>query len=96
MTTNNDDKFIYTTRYVLDGHAPITVVVHDWNDEWHFWSDEGESVSEARVVLFREIIATDNGLLEIANLPLGSKASRKNTSDTWNITTLARHANEKR
>ena len=96
MTTNNDDKFIYTTRHVLDGNASVTVVVHDWNDEWHFWSEEGEIESEARVVLFREIIATDNSLTEITDLPEGSKASRKNTHDKWKITAIKKHANDKR
>lgn len=94
MTTNNDDRFIYTTRSILDGSTPVTVVVHDWNDEWHFWGQEGEIVAEARVGLFREIIGTDKGLIEIADLPMGSKASRKNSHDNWQITIIKKHAND--
>jgi hypothetical protein len=94
MMTNNDDRFIYTTRSILDGSAPVAIVVHDWNDEWHFWGQEGEIVAEARVALFREIIATDNGLTEIAELPMGSKASRKNLQDTWHISIIKKHADD--
>jgi hypothetical protein len=94
MMTNNNERFIYTTRYVLDSNAAVTVVVHDWNDEWHFWSDEGEVAAEARVVLFREIIATDKGLEEIANLPRGAKAFRKGPQGKWKITTIKKEVDE--
>jgi hypothetical protein len=96
MATNKNERFIYTTRYVLDSNAAVTVVLHDWNDEWHFWSDEGEVDAEARVVLFGEIIATDKGLEEIANIPMGTKASRKDPHDKWKIITIKKEAEDNR
>lgn len=94
MTSNLDERFIYTTRYVLDNDAPVTTVVHDLNDEWFFWSEEGEVDAEARVVLFKEIIATDKSLEEIVSLPIGNKAYRKDIHDKWTVAKIEMESNE--
>lgn len=94
MTSNLDERFIYTTRYVLDNDAPVTTVVHDLNDEWFFWSEEGEVAAEARVVLFREIIATDKSLEEIVSLPIGNRAYRKDIQDKWTVAKIEMESNE--
>jgi hypothetical protein len=82
------DTAVFTTKFVLDDNKIITYVTHDLEDgAWQFFSDDSfENFEEvAKIVGLQEIFDMDNTLLEIADLPLGFYATRKDKFDNWTI-----------
>jgi hypothetical protein len=82
------DIAVFTTKFVLDDKKTITYVTHDIEDGvWQFFSDDSfENFEEvAKIVGLQEIFDMDNSLLEIADLPLGFCATRKDKFDNWTI-----------
>jgi hypothetical protein len=74
----------FTTRYVMTQHRPITRVVHDASDHgWQFLSDDGANMDDAMLVGLKEIVAHDNTVLEIADLPPGWIATRDQVGSPW-------------
>lgn len=74
----------FTTRHVLTDHRPITRVVHDESDHgWHFLSDDGASMADAMLVCLKEIVAHDETVLEIADIPPGWVATREAIGSPW-------------
>lgn len=83
-----NDIAVFTTKFVLDDKKTITYVTHDIEDgAWQFFSDDSfENFEEvAKIVGLQEIFGMDNSLLEIADLPLGFCATRKDKFDKWTI-----------
>ena len=65
-------------------HRPITRVVHDASDHgWQFLSDDGANMDDAMLVGLKEIVAHDNTVLEIADLPPGWIATRDQVGSPW-------------
>ena len=82
------DTAVFTTKFVLDDNKTITYVTHELEDgAWQFFSDDSfENFEEvAKIVGLQEIFDMDNSLLEIADLPLGYCATRKDKFDNWTI-----------
>lgn len=78
------DKLVYTTRFVINDLSPILQVVHDIDDDWQFFSAEGFiSESDAKIVALREIIAIDNSITEILDMPCSMRASRQSVKEEW-------------
>ena len=74
----------FTTRYVMTQNRPITRVVHDASDHgWQFLSDDGANMDDAMLVGLKEIVAKDNTVLEIADLPPGWVATRDRVGSPW-------------
>jgi hypothetical protein len=79
---------VFTTRFVIKDKKDITYVTHDLEDgTWQFLSnDDFEDYEDvAMIVGLGEIINIDNTVLEIADLPMGYYATRKNKKDQWVI-----------
>jgi len=79
---------VFTTKFVLDDKRTITYVTHDIEyGAWQFFSDDSfENFEEAaKIVGLQEIFDMDNSLFEIAALPLGFCATRKDKLDKWTI-----------
>lgn len=82
------DTAVFTTKFVLDDNKTITYVTHEIEDgAWQFFSDDSFKNFEevARVVGLQEILDIDNSMLEIADLPLGFCATRKDKFGKWTI-----------
>ncbi len=63
---------------------PITRVVHDASDHgWQFLSDDGANMDDAMLVGLKEIVAHDNTVLEVADLPPGWIATRERVGSPW-------------
>lgn len=85
------DTAVFTTKFVLEDNKSITYVSHELEDgAWQFFSDdEFDNFEEvAKIVGFQEILNTDDSLLKIVDLPLGSYATRKDKSDNWIVRKL--------
>lgn len=78
---------VFTSVFVIEGNQLITNVSHELEDSaWQFHSnDQLEGTHNARVVGLGQIIEMDSSLLEIANLPLGYKATRNSANAEWKI-----------
>ena len=73
-----------TTRPVMDDGAPILLVIHDLEDGgWQFLCGTTNDTSEARVVGLGRVCARDARLLELADLPEGWGAWRKDVLAPW-------------
>jgi hypothetical protein len=73
-----------TTRYVIAREQPITVVLHYSDDHsWAFLCGTTNDEKDGRVILMREAVEIDTSVLEIANLPPGWKAWRKEAGAPW-------------
>jgi hypothetical protein len=80
------DTAVFTTTFVLDDKKTITYVVHEIEDgSWQFFHSFENFEEVAKIVGLQEIFDMDNSLLEIADLPLGFCASRKDKFDKWTI-----------
>jgi hypothetical protein len=74
----------FTTRHVIYEHKPITRVVHDQSDHgWQFMSADGADIKDAMLVCLSEIVALDNTVIEIADLPPGWIATRTSVGGEW-------------
>ncbi len=80
---------VFTTKFIVQDKKEITYVSHDFEDgAWQFFSDDNfDNYEEIAMILsLDEIIQIDNSVLEIADLPFGSVATRKSKTDNWTIT----------
>jgi len=72
------------TRPVIDGTSWIAVVSHDEDDGgWQFIGPEGPVEELAMVVGLRTVLQRDPSIGELADLPLGWRASRDRADGAW-------------
>jgi hypothetical protein len=91
LTTKNPWPFadpknvaVITLKSIVSGDKPILYVTHDADDGgWQFLDGSLVSEKDASVVLLEEITQIDPTVLELADLPLGSFASREAPSSPW-------------
>lgn len=79
---------VFTTRFVMDENKTITYVSHDEDDgSWQFFSkDDFDDLDEvARIVRLQEVVALDDSLLELSDMPKGYYAVRKDKQHPWVI-----------
>ncbi len=79
---------VFTTKFVIEDKNPITYVSHDSEDgSWQFFSDDEFEDFEkvAKIVGLGEIIELDKTILQLADMPEGYIAYRKNKDDKWII-----------
>ena len=71
--------------HVLDG-APILRVTHDAEDGmWQFLCGSEHDASQARVIALQEAYALDASIGELAGMPCGCIAVRRNRKAKWQI-----------
>jgi hypothetical protein len=74
---------VITTKQVVEENQPILYVVYDDEGEWQFHTGEDVNESDARVVGLGEIFKQDPTIAALAELPIGSIATRKSKHDDW-------------
>ena len=75
---------VLTTTHVIKEGQDITCVFHDADDHgWQLHSEGGKTVAEHLVVSLGEIVRHDPSVLEVADLPPGWKAWRKEKEAAW-------------
>lgn len=77
--------YIFTTKFVIEQKEVITLVSHDIDGDWQFMSESPFNEADARVLSLQEILSHDPSLLELADLPLGYEAHRKDIDAEWEI-----------
>ena len=87
--SDNLNTAVFTTKFVLDFQSPILYVFHYKDDgAWQFSGNENCYDDDYRVISLEEMINIDNSILEIADIPLGYCAKRKDVDSSWNIEQL--------
>jgi RNAse (barnase) inhibitor barstar len=73
-----------TTTHVMRDGAVITRAYHDEEDHgWQFYSEHVTHTKDAMVVALEEIVALDQSIIEISNLPPGWMAQRTGRGFPW-------------
>jgi hypothetical protein len=73
-----------TTVNVLDRRSPILFVTHDQDDgSWQFLCGSTNDPRDGRVVGLATIVELDPAIIELADLPLGWRASRDSPELPW-------------
>jgi len=74
----------FTTSFVLDG-SPILRVYHDFEGEWQFHGADDQPATEevARLVSLGCMIAQDDSLVQLHDLPYGWRATRTSARSPW-------------
>ena len=79
---------VYTTKFVVDDKKTITYVTHDADDgAWQFFSEDNFENFEdvAKIIGLQEVVAMDSTVLDLADMPVGHYATRKDKNDKWTI-----------
>jgi hypothetical protein len=74
---------VFTTRQVISGDSPVLYVSHDEDGEWQFHTGTDVNIEDAMIVALSEIVKQDLSILDLAELPIGWIATRKNKNDNW-------------
>lgn len=73
-----------TTRQVALENYPVLSIVHYSDDHsWAFTCGTSNKSEDLMLVAMSEVLALDNSLYEIADLPPGWCAERKSVNDKW-------------
>jgi len=79
-----ENQATLTVRQVVRGGAPILLVSHDADDGmWQFLSGNDVETEDAMVVSLRSVFRIDPTIGEVADLPLGWRASRRAIGGPW-------------
>src|SRR5262249_20825979 len=78
-----ENTAVFTTVGVIKQHQPVCLVCHDEDGSWQFLGGGRVTMAEAMLVSLKEAVATDQSLLELADLPLGWQATRENAKSPW-------------
>jgi hypothetical protein len=77
-------RTVFTTKQVVKNRKPILFVTHDADDgTWQFHSGDIARAEDAMILALSEIVEIDPTVAELADLPLGYKASRISPSSPW-------------
>lgn len=75
---------VITTKGVLKDHIDIVYVSHDSDDDgWQFHCAGDVRIEDAMLVALKNIVSHDPTVLQIADIPPGWIAVRKNKHSEW-------------
>ena len=72
--------------HILEQGDNILYVSHDEDDRmWQFLCGKSHEINDAKLVSIEEVFALDNSISNIADMPCGYVATRKNATSKWII-----------
>ncbi len=77
------NRLAFTTRPVIEGTRPISLVVHSADDDWQFLCGTTSKSEDGKLVSLETILAMDSSIASIADLPRGWQASRNSVDGDW-------------
>ena len=81
-----ENTAVITCCHIIENGADILYVSHDAEDGmWQFLCGGTHTQEQARVVSLNEIFTLDNTISELASMPCGYIAERKNKNSKWKI-----------
>jgi hypothetical protein len=77
---------VITTRFVFNENQPVLFAFHHEDDGfWEFIGDSEANEEDYMLVSLAEMIEHDRSILNLADLPLGKSAKRKDQYSEWQI-----------
>jgi hypothetical protein len=87
--SDNPNTAVFTTKWVLEYNSHVLYVYHYEEDgAWSFLGAEECQDDDFRVIALEEMIGIDNSILELADMPLGFCATRKDITSIWQVKSL--------
>lgn len=85
--TEPENTTCFTCTHVLDQKQPVLYVTHDEEDGgWQFLcGQEGHEAADARIASLKNIVALDETLNGLYEMPLGIGAIREAIGEKWDI-----------
>jgi hypothetical protein len=81
------DTAAITTRQIIEDGKEIRVVLHYSEDHsWAFLCGTTDEEKDGRIVAMKEVLALDDSIGSVADLPPGWKAWRKQRGSVWHRT----------
>jgi hypothetical protein len=74
---------VITLKRILAEERAILLVTHDEDGDWQFLDGQSVSEEDAAVVSLRHVTLLDPGIIELADLPRGWRASRASPDGPW-------------
>lgn len=72
--------------HILEQGENILYVSHDEDDGmWQFLCGKFHDMNDARLVALEEVFVLDNTISQLANMPCGYIATRKDIASEWKI-----------
>jgi hypothetical protein len=81
-----EDSYVlacFTTRFVLDGSKPITLVTHDNDGSWQFLCGTTNELEDCKLIALQSAVKIDPSVMEVADLPRNWSASRQAPGAEW-------------
>lgn len=73
----------FCLRQIMDGSSPILLVCHDDDGRWQFLDGENVSMADALLVGLSNVVSLDPSVRELADLPVGWQATRRDADSPW-------------
>lgn len=74
----------FTVRQIMQDREPILLVCHDEEDgAWQFLPASDVSMSDALLVSLESVVKLDPTVAELADLPIGWRATRAHPGAPW-------------
>lgn len=77
------NRAAFTTRPVIEGAQPISLVVHSEDDDWQFLCETTTKTEDGKLVRLETIFEMDPSVGSIADLPRGWQARRDSIDREW-------------
>lgn len=76
---------VFTCTHILDGEADVRLVTHHFDDgSWEFLCGEASHTdANAVIITIGELLAIDDTLCKVSDLPVGCCARRDSKDDKW-------------
>jgi hypothetical protein len=74
---------VVTQRLVIQKKYPILFVIHDTGGDWMFLADDRTQLDPVIELSFRDLVAIDSTVSQVADLGPGWKAQRATRQSPW-------------
>ena len=81
---------VFTTCRVIEDGYPVLLVTHDEDGDWQFLCNTTSDSENARLVGLQYVADNDPSVCELADLPMGWRASRDGPDQPWQRTRMSR------
>jgi hypothetical protein len=79
-----EDTACITCTHVLNKQNPILYVIHDKDGSWQFLCGQNNHTeANAKVISLKQIVAIDETINDLFEMPLGVGVERKSRLDNW-------------
>lgn len=86
----NQNTAIFTTKYIIDHGSPVLYVYHFDDGSWQFSGEESNLLDEDyKIISLSEMLALDETLKVLGDLPEGYMAKRETDRADWKIESVS-------